>query len=473
MAIMKQSSANHEAMDSLGIKEFSRIDSRSNVRVKALIDVSFAAAQHESGGSTGVGRVIDEIVKRLINADGVEFLVTGLYAHDLDPSRTDRRVRSWAEELLGSSSYAHFAYRTRFGLSGFVANLASYMDDSAVDGANQGGAGSFFRKVVSRACRKLIKVDLVPVVTKEIADVFVITFSAPPLALPETLVRVVIIYDIYPMRFPTECGPDVAGNLMTVLNTLSPHRDIVVAISEYTKQDFCDFTGFPQERVVVCPLAADDRFRPTDSFEAMTKLRERYRISPGPYFLTVANPQPRKNISTVIRAFAKFVEENPGWKGTLVLAGNSRLGWGDDAIGRLIADLGPLGERVRKTGPVEESDLPLLYSGAVGFVFPSLFEGFGLPVLEAMRCGVPVIASSATSIPEVGGDAPIYCDPLDIDAFANAISLIVNDETYRQEMIRKGYEQSLRFSWDASSTIVADVIKRAGEQRRNARVVGC
>jgi glycosyltransferase involved in cell wall biosynthesis len=469
---MNDSSANHEVMDSVGIKEFGRSGARSSVPVKALIDVSFAAAQHESGGSTGVGRVIDEIVKRLIHADNIDVLVTGFYAHDLNPLLTDQRVKAWAESVLRSSSYAYSAYRSQFGLSNIVGQLAARMNKRSSGETIQASLGQYFRKVASRICRKLIKADLVPAVSNQIADVFVITFSAPPVVLPETLRRVVIIYDIYPMRFPNECGPDVVGNLKTIIDALSPRRDIVVAISEYTKQDFCDFTGFPQERVVVCPLAADDRFQPADTSDPLAKLRERYRIPPGPYFLSVSNPQPRKNLATAIRAFAKFVLANPDWKGSLVLAGNSGLGWGDDAIDRLVADLGPIAERVRKTGPIDESDLPTLYSGAIGFVFPSLFEGFGLPVLEAMKCGVPVVASSATSIPEVGGEAAIYCDPYDIDGFANAMRVIGNDETYRRQMIRKGHEQSLRFSWDTSSAIVADAIKRAGGQIRNPRVIG-
>jgi glycosyltransferase involved in cell wall biosynthesis len=459
-AIMNDSSANHEAMDSVGIKKFGRSGAQSGVAVKALIDVSFAAAQHESGGSTGVGRVIDEIVKRLIHADDIDVLVTGLYAHDLNPLLTDQRVKAWAERVLRSSSYAYSAFRSRFGLSDIVSQLATRINHRSSGETKQASLGHYFKNVASCICRKLIKADLVPAVTNQIADVFVITFSAPPVVLPESLVRVVIIYDIYPMRFPTECGPDVVGNLKSVIDSLSPRRDIVVAISEYTKQDFCDFAGFPQERVVVCPLAADDQFRSSGSFEAVAKVHECYRISPGPYFLSVSNPQPRKNLVTAIRAFAKFVLANPDWKGSLVLAGNSRLGWGDDAVDRLIADLGPIGERVLKIGPVDERDLPTLYSGAIGFVFPSLFEGFGLPVLEAMKCGVPVVASSATSIPEVGGDAAIYCDPHDVEGFANAMRVIVNDEPYRQKMIRKGYEQSSHFSWDVSARIMVNVIRQ-------------
>jgi glycosyltransferase involved in cell wall biosynthesis len=429
-------------------------------RISVMIDVSFAADKYASGSSTGVGRVVDEIVKRLVKMDALKVRVTGLYAHDLNPALTDQRVRTWAKEVLGASSLAISAYRSRCGLSTLLGPLTAYLDERQLGHLGQVGFGYLVQKIVSRVFRKLSNADLALDISLEDVDVLVMTFLSPPAGVSKKLSKIAFIHDVYPLRYPSECSRDLIGNLSELISVLCAKQDFVVTNSEFTKRDFCNYTGFPPERVFVCQLAADDRFHPAVSSEAVAKLRERYRIPPGPYFLTVANPQPRKNLFTAVRAFGKFVQANPTWKGSFVLAGDGKLGWGDDAVNRILYDLGPLGERFCKTGPVAEPDLPTLYSGAIGFVFPSLFEGFGLPVLEAMKCGVPVVASSATSIPEVGGDAAIYCDPHDIEGFANAMRVIVNDEPYRQEMIRKGYEQSSHFSWDVSARIMVNVIRQ-------------
>jgi glycosyltransferase involved in cell wall biosynthesis len=432
--------------------------------ISVLIDVSFAAGQHVSGSSTGVGRVVDEIVKRLVEMDRLKVRVTGLYSHDLNPALTDRRVRKWAKEVLGASSLAISAYRSQTGLSALFRPLTAYLDDRNLGHSTQFGFRYLVLQLMSRALRKLSKADSTLAISQEEVDVLVMTFLPPPEGLSKELTKVVFVHDVYPLRYPNECSSDLIGNLSELISGLCAKRDFVVTNSEFTKRDFCNYASFPPERVFVCHLAADGRFQPTASSEVVAKMRQRYRVPPGPYFLTVANPQPRKNLVTAVRAFGKFVEAHPAWKGSFVLAGNAKLGWGEDAFDRFLSGLGPLGERFCKTGPVAESDLPTLYSGAIGFVFPSLFEGFGLPVLEAMKCGVPVVASSATSIPEVGGDAAIYCDPYDIEGFANAMAMISTENDYRNEMIRKGFEQSSRFSWDASADAFAMVVKMASDQ---------
>ena len=429
--------------------------------IRVLIDASFAARQHSFGVKTGVGRVIDEIVCSLTRMHEFSIKAVGMQAHDLNTSQTDLWVERWAEAVLGCRSFACSGYRSFTGL-GDRAGRFSYLVENMVSSSRSPASVKIaLIKAANRLLRRMLKVDLRPIIDTDHTDVFLITFFPPPPCLPNGIPKVAIIYDIYPIRFPDECKQDVIGNLKSVIAALSPERDIVIAISEFTKKDFCDLTGFPQERVIVCRLAASSRFRPLTDKHRLGEVLARYGIESDSYFLTVANPQPRKNLVAAVNAFATCANRMPDWTGALVLAGNGCLGWGGHEVDRAIDELGSLRTRVVRTGPVAESDLAALYSGATGFLFPSTFEGFGLPVLEAMSCGVPVIASNATSIPEVGGDAPIYCDPFNISAFADGMERLLHDKNLRQLMSEKGLLQSKAFSWDAATASVASALRKA------------
>jgi glycosyltransferase involved in cell wall biosynthesis len=173
-------------------------------------------------------------------------------------------------------------------------------------------------------------------------------------------------------------------------------------------------------------------------------VRARYGLGEGPFILSVGTVQPRKNYGRLVEAFHRLDESDL----TLAIAGGK--GWLDDPLYRQIEALG-LGERVRLLGFVDDADLPALYSAARVFAFPSLYEGFGLPPLEAMACGVPVVASRASSLPEVIGEAGLLVDPLDVEALASALRRALEDEDLRHTLISRGLAQARRFSWAESA----------------------
>jgi glycosyltransferase involved in cell wall biosynthesis len=235
--------------------------------------------------------------------------------------------------------------------------------------------------------------------------------------------------------------------------------DQVIAISESTRRDLGACLGADVTRVRVVAHGADDRFEPPAP-GVLAALRERLAL-PRPYLLYVGSNKPHKNLVRLVAAFARIAVARPGLD--LVVAGPWDARYPETRAEA--ATLG-LGERVRFLGPVADLDLPVLLGGAIGFAFPSLHEGFGLPVLEAMRTGTAVVASATSSLPEVVGDAGLLVDPLDVEAIAAGLARLTDDEALRAELSRRGRERALGFTWERAARAHLDADRAALEARR-------
>jgi glycosyltransferase involved in cell wall biosynthesis len=236
----------------------------------------------------------------------------------------------------------------------------------------------------------------------------------------------------------------------------------VIAVSESGKRDIVEGAGVPEERVVVIPQGVDHgRYFPRDGEEARARVCPRYGIRP-PYILYVSRLEhPGKNHVRLIRAFARLKASGRFPHG-LVLAGP------DSARAeevRRAASASPCAAQVAFAGFVPEEDLPDLYAGAELLAFPSLYEGFGLPVLEAMACGVPVACSNTSSLPEVAAGAAVLFDPGDEDAIAEALEKLLADAELRSACARRGIQRSRAFTWSATATRTLAVIREAAEER--------
>jgi glycosyltransferase involved in cell wall biosynthesis len=223
--------------------------------------------------------------------------------------------------------------------------------------------------------------------------------------------------------------------------------DTIFTSSESTRRELCARGIAAADRIVVVPLAADPRvFRPAtaDAADAASDaaIRRRLGVPDGPYVLILDSPQPRKNVARAVDAFAALVQQEGIRDLALVLAGGAPNG--PDTIA---ARHPSLRARVVHPGLVSDPELSALYRGALCFVYPSLYEGFGLPPLEAMQCGTPVITANASSLPEVVGDAGLMVDPLDVDAFAAAMLSLWRDEAGCAAARARGLIQASRFSW--------------------------
>ena len=215
----------------------------------------------------------------------------------------------------------------------------------------------------------------------------------------------------------------------------------LVAISEHTCRDLVRLFPFTQTKVKVTPIAPSSRFRPSNDQQQVDRVRSKYGLS-FPYIFYAGSMSPRKGLPFLLQAFARakkrFVHHR------LVLTGGWK--WGKVKIQDLAARFG-VGDQVAILGEVPAEDMPLLYEGADLFVYPSLYEGFGLPVLEAMACGCPVVCSNLTSLPEVAGDAALMVNPRDVPSLADAICLALSDPGLRWQLKEQGSARAARFSW--------------------------
>lgn len=222
----------------------------------------------------------------------------------------------------------------------------------------------------------------------------------------------------------------------------------IIAISEHTKKDLMAFLKIPEEKIRVIPLAASHDFRPIKRPQTLKKVWKKYfdKRAGQDYILAVGTLEPRKNLPFLVRAYALAVRG--GLDANLVITG--KKGWYYEGLFKLVDDLN-LSDRVIFTGYVAEEDLPALYSGAKAFVFPSLYEGFGLPPLEAMACGTPVVSSNTSSMSEVIGKAGILISPKDERVWAKNILKVLRDKGLAQTLSQMGIRQAKKFSWEQTA----------------------
>jgi len=223
--------------------------------------------------------------------------------------------------------------------------------------------------------------------------------------------------------------------------------DLILTGSQATANDLQDFLNISPKKIRVTPYAARDQFRPV-SEEAKRSVREKYGL-PTTFFLCLGTFEPRKNLVRCVEAFSLWADK---LRSDLVLAG--RWGWKAASLREAI-NRSTVRERIHLPGFVEDADLPALLNAATALVYPSLWEGFGLPVVEAMACGTPVITSNRSSLPEVAGEAAILVDPEDTESLGDALMRVDGDPNFQQELTEKGIQRASCFSWEKTAALTA------------------
>jgi len=269
-------------------------------------------------------------------------------------------------------------------------------------------------------------------------DVVVEPAHFGPFNLPKSVKRITVIHDLTPILFPEYHGAASHYAHRLFLPSILKNADQVITNSDYTKSDLIKHYPICKDKTAVLHLGKAAHFVPTIRENVLGK----YGIH-SPYFLYVGTLEVRKNLGVLVKAFELFKDKYEG-NHQLVLAG--KKGW---KIEDLLVSIknSPYQKDILLTGFVDLADLPVLYSMATLFVYPSLYEGFGLPILEAMACGTVVVASSASSLPEVGGEAALYFEPTDANALCRLMLRLLNNEVLYQELKGRSLVQAGRFSW--------------------------
>lgn len=284
-------------------------------------------------------------------------------------------------------------------------------------------------------------------------SILLTTDSKCPFFLPKDCVLIPLITDLAVYRMP-----EVYQRSRVFLWRLQYHyvrrrADFFLAISEFTRKEIVDLWHIPPEKIYVLPCACSSEMARVADQGRLQAVRVKYGL-PRDYVLFVGNANPRKNLRRLMSAFDRAKEQ--GIAHQLVIAGEQ--GWKFDREAALKGLRHP--EDIRFIRYVPDEDMPALYSAASLFAFPTLYEGFGIPVLEAQACGTPVLTSDCSALPEVGGDGAFYVDPYDVESIFNGIQTVLTDRSLAQKLVQRGLQNVKRFSWERSAQRLDEIIER-------------
>jgi glycosyltransferase involved in cell wall biosynthesis len=253
--------------------------------------------------------------------------------------------------------------------------------------------------------------------------------------------QVCTIHDLIPIDHPEWFNGRFAAWYAWLMPGLAKRVRHIIAISEFTKQRIVELLGVPEQKITVLPNGVDERFKP-QSAEKIEAVRRELGIDNRPYVVYVGSLEPRKNMQRLLSAWRRAQVSIP--EDVYLVAAGAR---GNSRVFHPVS-LSSIPPRVLFTGYVSEDTLPALYAGALAAVYPSLYEGFGLPPLEAMACGTPVVTSACTSLPEVVGDGALLVDPEDVESIAEGLVRIVSGESLRRSLKEAGLRRAAAFTWE-------------------------
>lgn len=411
---------------------------REQSKLTVLIDIALLGeAQSRKADARGVHRVAEQIVLGLA-ATGVcnlRFVATSSLA----------AASRWLEEHPIASAGNLFFRPQQMMLSRWAERASGWIRGTLAD-----------RTIHLRGARWLLqrfavwansRAADIPASALRSVDIY----HSPLGPIPEAarnLARVrkfLTVVDVIPLTNPGSVGGRGVALLSKQLNSVAPDQ-YIFAISETVKQELLEIKNIAADHVFVTPLAASPEvFHPVTERSAIDLTLERYSLPKTPYFLTLSSFDPRKNFDHVIRCFTRFIQSGKFPDINLVIVGSNpeRNAFVEEARRRAPAAAG----RIHTPGYIPDEDLAAVYSGAEAFLFPSLSEGFGMPVLEAMSCGAPVISSDAPALPEIVRDAGVLLDPRDEQAWVEGMERIAASPALRAEMAAAGLRRAAEFSW--------------------------
>ena len=275
-----------------------------------------------------------------------------------------------------------------------------------------------------------------------------------PARLGRRWARVITVHDLAFLRYPHLLTNDSRRYYGQIFRS-TREAECIIAVSEATRQDLFDLVGVPASKVTVVSEGVDSHFAPMSESIARRQVLDRFGID-APFFLFVGTIEPRKNLKRLVQAFAIFRQHAVSSDALLVLAGNR--GWLSDELDEVVR---PLGDSVRMIGRVSEEDLIHLYNATLAVVLVSLYEGFGLPVVEAMACARPVLVSNRAALPDVVGDAGLLVEAEDVNAIALGFERLWEDESLRRVLGERGRQRAQSFDWATAAQRTGEVYRKA------------
>lgn len=433
--------------------------------MKILFDATvLAEGLRRTSNRSGIFWVAFQLFREFDQRPEVEM---GIYA---SPSMVDE-VNEFLDGSFGGRGY-RVANRDR---SCFLGRVKRFIDDRRELDRNRFG----LRKKFWMACGMFAKIARVlwdkHAGGREVMDlarrhdVFFSPVYLAPKAVRRCsgLPRFTVLYDTIPMIYPqfspfTMLGFSWNFDLIRHLDGM----DHTFPISECSKRDFLKYSrGMAGKKSVVIPLAADEKFHVVDDAGELRRMRAKYGIPQDMrYVLSLCTIEPRKNLGLALEAFGRFLDKTGANDVVFVLAGGH---WGrfERKWAATLKRFERFRDKIIHAGYIDDGDLAAIYSGATMFVYPSLYEGFGLPPLEAMQCGTPVITSNVSSLPEVVGDAAVTIDPRNCDELVSAMERFNADEALRREYSGRGIVRAGEFSWEKAADVIIGKMKEVVDGR--------
>ena len=301
-----------------------------------------------------------------------------------------------------------------------------------------------------------IPITLTAELARNPVDILFVQYTAPPFVRCKV---VTAIHDISYEHLPETFNRRSRFQMKLTIRYTAKRAAHILAPSEYSRQDIIDTYEIPADRISTIPLAAPEFYRPITDQNELERVRQKYGVGDS-YILGVGSIQPRKNLVRLMEAYALLLIKKPEIP-PLVLAG--RKAWLSDETLEATA-FRKIKHKVIFTGYVPDEDLPSLYSAATCFIYPSFFEGFGLPPLEAMKCGTPVITGKLTSLPEVVGDAGLLVDPYSVEDIADKLDKMLGDPKLRGDLRDRGFRRAEEFSWERTARQTLDIFERIADK---------
>lgn len=428
--------------------------------MKLLYDISLLGIGHfDTKARSGIFRVIENLAKELVEMPECEISFCSLF---------NLKILFQALDYYKTvPEFADIPF-TRLNNSFMRKKWHQYQMEVLNEKLRSGTIISPLTKLLTKAkwqqARVLQKISpygnrqTFPLAAVNDADIYHTPFFSVPPTVQKSKVKKYFItcYDLIPIIKPEFCDEGTVKQMVDFFETVTPETWIL-CISQSARNDLLNYMGnrVDPSKAIVTPLAASSQFYQSTNKAENERMRKRYGIPEGPFILSLGTLEPRKNLNRLILAFEQLIQQQHLPDLHLILVGNKGLQW--DQLVNSIRDKDDIRKRIIITGYVADKDLAALYTEATMFVYPSLYEGFGLPPLEAMKCGTPVITSNTTSLPEVVGDAGIMIAPEDTDALCQAMLTLYSQPVLRREFSSKSIVRAEQFSWRrcAEETVAA------------------